>query len=143
MYNQTNTAGGAERCGPANERFSRHGFGYGRGYRRPKYNVPVNIADNDTNFEVHVYALGFAKENIKISVNNDVLYISGTRQVEEASIPNFTSQEYPVKSFERMISLNDTVDKTGITARQEEGVLILTLPKTKEAQTPAQEIKVD
>src|SRR5687768_11281640 len=72
-------------------------------YRRPKYNVPLNVVDNDTNFEVHVYALGFAKENIRISVQDDILYISGTRTIDENNPPNFSLQEYPVKSFERSL----------------------------------------
>ena len=148
MYQQTNTHRGAERCGPAFEKFSKHGFDrhvkgpWGHGGRRPKYNVPVNIVDTETAFEVHVYAVGFAKENIKISVVEEVLYVSGTRPVDEANLPNFSSQEYPIKSFERMIGLSDAVDKNGITAKQEDGILKITLQKTKAAQTPAQEIIV-
>ena len=149
MYNQTNTARGAQGCGTSFEKYSQQGFGrhsrgpWEQGGRRPKYNVPVNIVDNETSFEVHLYAVGFAKENIKISVNDDVLYISGTREVDEASLPNFSSQEYPIKNFERMIGLNETVDKKGITARQHDGVLIITLPKTADAKASTQEIKVD
>src|SRR2546429_3752839 len=52
----------------------------GEHFSRPKYNLPINIADNETNFEVYVYALGYAKENIKVSVHDDVLYISGDRK---------------------------------------------------------------
>ena len=149
MYNQTNTARGAQGCGQAFEKFSQHGFGrhsrgpWGQVARRPKYNVPINIVDNETSFEVHIYAVGFAKENIKISINHDVLYVTGSREVDEASLPNFSSQEYPIKNFERMIGLNETVYKKGITARQQDGVLVITLPKTAEAKAPTQEIKVD
>ena len=72
-----------------------------------------------------------------------MLYITGTRTIDESSKPNFTRQEFPVKSFERVIALNDQVDTTGIKAKQQNGVLIVTLPKTAEAQKPAQEINVD
>ena len=41
-----------------------------------------------------------------------------------------------------MIGLSDAVDKNGITAKQEDGILKITLQKTKAAQTPAQEIIV-
>jgi len=90
-----------------------------------------------------VYATGFDKANIKLSVVEDVLYITGTRNVDDSYKPNFTKQEFPVKSFERVISLNGKIDTTAIRARQENGVLIVTLPKTAEAQRPAQEINVD
>jgi HSP20 family protein len=42
-----------------------------------------------------------------------------------------------------MLSLRGQVDTGQIRARQEDGVLIVTLPKTPEAQQPAQEIKVE
>jgi HSP20 family protein len=145
MCHNYNFARGAHRGGAA---FEKPGAFYdkfrGSGwYRRPKYNVPLNVADNETNFEVHVYALGFAKENIRISVQDDILYISGTRAIDENNPPNFSLQEYPVKSFERSLALNGQVDKAGISARQEEGVLIINLPKSPDAQQPAQEVKVD
>jgi HSP20 family protein len=139
MFRDHNSAWGAQGCGHAH---GKHGHFRGEHFRRPKYNLPLNIADNETNFEVYVYALGYAKENIKISVQDDILYISGTRTVDEDKLPNFSKQEYPVKSFERMLNLNGQVNVEAITARQEDGVLIITLPKSSEAQKPSQEIPV-
>jgi len=112
-------------------------------FRRPKYNVPLNIVDTETAYEVHVYALGFAKENIRLAVVDDVLYISGTRTLDETNPPVFSRQEYPVKSFERTVSLRGQVDTGAIRARQEAGVLIVTLPKHPAAQQPAQQIGID
>jgi HSP20 family protein len=63
--------------------------------------------------------------------------------VNEGEEPNFSLQEFPIKSFERALNLNGRVDTTNISAKQENGILIITLPKTVEAQKPAQEIKVD
>src|SRR5690242_620277 len=66
MYSQCNAAGSR----PAFEKyghFAHHGFRrapWGMGFRRPKYNVPVNIIDSPGNYEVHVYAVSFDKENI-------------------------------------------------------------------------------
>ena len=149
MYNQWNTAGGPQQCGPAQARFERGKFGrfgnpqFGGGYKRPKYNVPVNIADTESAFEVYVYATGFAKDNIKISITDDVLYVTGTATPDENNLPNFLRQEYPIKSFERRIGLHESVDKAAISARHTDGVLIITLPKSKDAAAPSQEIKVD
>ncbi|MEM9931533.1 MAG: Hsp20/alpha crystallin family protein, partial [Bacteroidota bacterium] len=70
------------------------------GPRRPKHNVPVNILETPTGFEARVFCVGFAKEDIKISVFNDMIYISGTRTPADEH-PDFLLQEYPIKSFER------------------------------------------
>ena len=141
MHGRCNSAG----YGPA---YGRREFAHGHQpfggfYKRPKYNVPVNIEEKENSYEVTVYATGFDKENIKLSVVDQLLYITGTRTIDENNKPNFTKQEFPVKTFERIISLNNQVDTAGIKARQENGVLIVTLPKTAEAQKPAQEINVD
>ena len=140
MFRHQDSAWGARGCGHG---YGAHGHQRGAHFRRPKYNLPINIADNETNFEVYVYALGYDKENIKISVQDDILYVSGTRTVDEESLPNFSKQEYPIKSFERMLNLNGQVDAASISAKQENGILIITLPKTVDAQKPSQEIKVD
>jgi HSP20 family protein len=140
MFRDNNFARGAQGCGHAHRK---HGHFRGEHFRRPKFNLPLNIADNETNFEVYVYALGYAKENIMISVQDDILYISGTRSVDEENLPNFSKQEYPVKSFERMLNLNGQVNVESISARQEDGVLIITLPKNAEAQKPSQQIPVN
>ncbi len=76
--------------------------GLQRGFsRRPKYNVPLNIVDMDAAYEVQLYALSFDKDDIKVSVEDDVLYIRGTRTVDKDNLPRFRRQEYPIKSFER------------------------------------------
>lgn len=112
-------------------------------FRRPKYNVPINIVDQETQYEVHVYALSFDKDNIRVSVEDDVLYVRGIRTVDQDNLPRFRRQEYPVKSFERRIGLYGEVDIAKITARHENGVLIVTLPKSPEAQSHGQEINID
>ncbi len=144
MYNQQNQSGGPQGCGPSSERSFRHFSGHRHpgGYRRPKYNVPVNILESDNHYEVHVYATGFAKENIKITVTDDLLFISGTRELTDGNEPNFTRQEFPVKSFERTLVLNGQVEAEKISARQVDGVLIVTLPKSPEAQVKERKIEV-
>lgn len=111
-------------------------------YRRPKYNVPINIIENDNDFEVHVFASGFTKEEIKISVANDVLLISGAKNLPEDFKPNFSRQEFPVKHFERSLALNNKVDAEKISAKHENGVLIVTLPKTEEARREEKIVEV-
>lgn len=101
------------------------------GYRRPKYNIPVNISETESAFEVQIYASGFNKEHINISVKDDVLLIKGEKELENA--PKFTQQEFPVKTFERMVALNGKVESENISAKYLEGVLHITLPKSKEA----------
>ena len=79
----------------AKARRHEHGNGRRRGhYRRPKYNVPVNIIEHETEFELHVFASTYPKDQIKVSVVNDMLYVTGKRTPEGDDSPNFMMQEY-------------------------------------------------
>jgi len=111
------------------------------GYRRPKHNVPVNLLEFEDRFEAHVFALGFAKENISITVSDDVMYISGTRVPEEEH-PPFMLQEYPIKSFERSFELSERADQEKISAQMVDGVVVITVLKTKAAQRPDVEVSI-
>ena len=116
-------------------------FASGR-YRRPKYNVPLNVTETDDEFEAFVYAVGFSKENITVSVANDVMTILGLKQIDEHQAPAFRRQEFPIKTFERTLALRGQVDLSKITARHENGILIITLPKSAAAQVTEQKIEV-
>ncbi|MEL6275833.1 MAG: Hsp20/alpha crystallin family protein [Bacteroidota bacterium] len=111
------------------------------GYRRPKHNVPVNLLEYEDRFEAHVFALGFPKENIAITVSDDVMYIAGTRQPSDEH-PPFMLQEYPIKSFERSFELSERADQEQITAKMVDGVVIITILKTKAAQRPDVEVSI-
>ena len=111
-------------------------------YRRPKYNVPLNVTETDDEFEAFVYAVGFSKENITVTVANDVMTILGLKQIDEHQAPAFRRQEFPIKTFERTLALRGQVDLSKITARHENGVLIITLPKSAAAQVKEQKIEV-
>lgn len=112
-----------------------------RMWRRPKHNIPVNIIENETEFECHVHCVTFPKESVKVSIVGDMIYISGTREPEDLH-PNFLLQEYPIKSFERSFELSHTVDKANVSARHESGVLIITAPKLHVDADPGTEIRI-
>ena len=112
-------------------------------FRRPKYNVPLNIAETGTHYEVHVYAVGFDKADISVTVEDDVLMIRGKREIDPDNPPRFRRQEFPVKHFERVVSLHGQVDVIRIEAKQEGEVLKITLPKLPEAQAASQKIDID
>jgi len=110
------------------------------GYRRPRNNIPVNIIQNDEDIEVRIHALTFDPDNIVVSVTDNVLYISGTRE-PEVDKPNFLLQEYPIKSFERSFELGSDLDLENIQARMSDGVLVVKIPHGERAKAP--DIKIE
>ena len=112
------------------------------GPRRPKHNIPVNIEETPTGFRAYVYCVGFDKENVRISLTNNLIYISGSRRPENDR-PDFLLQEYPIKSFERWFELSEQVDQSAVTATFEGGILIIDAPKTQESQRPEREVPIE
>lgn len=129
-------------CRQASGHHHAHGRAFAYGMRRPKYNVPMNITEKEDGWEARIYASGFSKENIRITVSDDLLIVSGSRELSAEDEPKFTRQEFPVRNFERSIMLNGLIDTAAIGATQKDGVLIIHLPKTAEARVKEREITV-
>jgi HSP20 family protein len=129
-------AGQSQEGAPAYEKFMRGHFNsaFRGGYRRPKYNVPLNVLDAGDSYEVQVFAFGFDKDQISIQLAEDVLVIRGKKELAPEEEPRFHLQEFPVKNFERQLALNGKVDASQISARHENGILKITLPKIKEPE---------
>ncbi len=124
-------------------KFAFAGNPFAGGLRRPKYNVPLNVIENENDYEVKVYATNFSKSEITITVVDDTLYVSGHKEIEAQNEPNFVLQEFPIKNFERVLALNGKVETENISARSENEVLIISLPKSKDTLSKGKKIEVN
>ena len=115
--------------------------GYGPRANKAGKWVPVNIQENETDFELSLYAPGLEKERIKVAVKDDVLTVSYLPS-EEKKVFNFTRREYRNESFERSFVLNGKVQVERIQASYVEGILKIVLGKNPDANKPAQTISV-
>lgn len=105
--------------------------------------VPVvDIFEEPEHIRIVAEIPGVKPENFKISVEDNVLTISGTKeQVAEEKAEKVHRYERTYGSFERSFTLPGTVDPASIKATYEHGVLTIVLPKLEKAK--AREIKVD
>ena len=105
--------------------------------------TPVNILETDTAYEMHLMAPGLKKEDFKLNVDNGVLHISYDHKEDEAELrKKWLRKEYKLDTFRRSFTLNDKVNILDISAKYNDGVLVVTLPKREAPQPSAQEIKV-
>ena len=104
----------------------------------------VNIKELNSQFEIELAAPGMKKDDFEIEVDDGVLSISSTQEEEQVNEKGkFTRREFSYSSFRRSFSLPDSVDPTNIDATYKEGVLLVLLPKHKEAQPqPRKLIKI-
>lgn len=88
----------------------------------------VNIFENDEGYIVDVCAPGVAAEEIELVLTARNLIIKGERKSPEG---RYFRQERSAGSFQRALSLNVTVDRDKVTAKNENGILRVTLPKAE------------
>lgn len=87
---------------------------------------------------------GVTKENIFLTITEDVLVIKGTREpVEQAPEENYYTRECFWGDFARSIVLPLEADSKNITASFEKNVLEIRIPKTEREQTKVIKIKAD
>ncbi|MDT3400932.1 Hsp20/alpha crystallin family protein [Mucilaginibacter terrae] len=110
----------------------------------PQSKVPaVNVAENETAFDIELAVPGLKKEDFKINVEKDLLTISAEVKQEEATEgKKYTKKEFGYQSFSRSFTLPETVDQNNIEASYTDGILKLTIAKKEEAKIQPREIAV-
>lgn len=107
----------------------------------------VNIIENENEFLVEVAAPGLKKDDFKIKiVDDDQLQISFEKKEETEEKDkrgNYLRREFSYTNFQRTLLLPDNVDKEKISAKAENGVLHITIPKTEEKKEVKKEKLID
>ncbi len=97
--------------------------------------VPMNVTKIEEGFRLEIGLPGFARDQVEVSVANDVLTIRATKEEEHTEEGEFLLRELHTESVERRLSLPPGLGKEDIHAKFENGLLRLTitdLPKDKE-----------
>jgi HSP20 family protein len=101
--------------------------------------APMNIAEFSEYFEVYLMLPGFNKEHLNISVEDQILVVNATMNVENST--HFTHREFGHSGMERRITLSNKLDTDKIEAELNNGILKLTIPKKEELKPRAIDVK--
>ena len=108
----------------------------------------VNVKESDTAFTMEIAAPGLKKEYCKVNINNEgnlVVKIENKTEhedrscKEEAEKCHYVRREFSYTNYEQTYILPDEVDKGAISAKVEDGILTIDLPKI----APEPEKKMD
>jgi len=118
--------------------FGRELFNWGNNnFSSTSTTVPsVNIRENKDAFDVELAAPGMQKSDFQIRLDGNTLTIASLKQhSDEDKQENYSRKEFSYQSFQRSLLLpKDVVDEEGISARYENGLLQLTIPKKEAAK---------
>lgn len=96
----------------------------------------MNVTEKAKEFIVDLSVPGFDKKDINVEIDKNVLNISGqskTESQDKDSEDRIVRQEFVSSSFERSFVLPENIDTVHISAKQDKGVLRISLPKRKNA----------
>src|SRR5215475_7658329 len=96
---------------------------------------PVDVYEDEHNVVLKLEVPGVNEEDLKVSLENNTLTITGERKFEkEEKEENFHRIERRYGSFTRTFRLPNAVDSEKVEAGYEKGVLKITLAKRAEAK---------
>jgi len=103
----------------------------------------VDIAEHDEQYLVKVELPGVNKDDVKITLENNILTIRGEKKQEkETKKENYHRVERSYGSFQRSFTLPTSVKSDKIDAVYKDGILQIALPKAEEAKPKQIEVKV-
>ncbi len=105
----------------------------------------VDISEDDKSILLHAELPGMEKSDVKVTLSDDrVLSIKGEKKHEEKKeSKNYLRVERSFGSFERTFALPENIQKDGIIAAFDKGVLNITLPKTEIKKPEEKEIALN
>jgi HSP20 family protein len=102
-----------------------------------------DIYETEKEIVVKLEIPGIKKEDVKVSLENNMLTIHGERKFEEeVKKEHFHRVERNYGEFLRSFTLPATIDVTKILAEFKDGLLTVMLPKREEAKPKMIEVKV-
>ncbi|WP_321373787.1 Hsp20/alpha crystallin family protein [uncultured Draconibacterium sp.] len=104
----------------------------------------TNVFETEKEFKIEVLLPGFVKEDLQLNVHKNVLTVKVEKEEKEnTEVYKYAHREFGVKNFEKKYRLPKSVDAEKISAKFENGILNIELPKKEEAlEKEPVEIKV-
>ncbi|HRF25984.1 MAG TPA: Hsp20/alpha crystallin family protein [Ferruginibacter sp.] len=104
---------------------------------------PVNITEKENAYLLEIAAPGYEKQDFQVKVDDKMLHISVEKTDEKTETTDkMVRREFSKRSFKRSFTIDEKIDAQNISARYENGILKLELPRKTEAKASATEISV-
>ncbi|SRR5579883_2942748 len=108
------------------------------------YTPNIDISEDKDNFYILAELPGLTENDVKVTVENDVLTISGQKErKEEKKERNYHRVERSFGEFIRSLSLPTNVNAKSILGTFKDGLLELTLPKIVQHTPASREIPLN
>lgn len=112
----------------------RHGF---------SEDLKVNIVENEENFTLTAEVPGLTEKDIDLETKDGYMTLKGhVEQSQEKEEEHYRMREFSRRSFERSFRIGEGIDPDNISAKLENGVLKVVLPKKEEAKPKTVKVEI-
>ena len=98
----------------------------------------VNVKEDESAYTMELAAPGIKKESCRVSINDDgnlcIAIENKMEHKDEDKKHHYLRREFSYSNYEQNYTLPEDVDKEGIAAKVENGILTVTLPKVKKEE---------
>lgn len=103
----------------------------------------INILETEKEFKMELAAPGLEKSDFKLQVENNFLTISVEKKDEKnVEQENYRRREFSYQSFKRSFELPQNVAADSISAKYDNGILNVFIPKRVEQKTSGKNIEI-
>jgi HSP20 family protein len=102
---------------------------------------PINVGATADGVDIYLFAAGLDPKAVDISVQQNLLTVSGSRQIPAKEGVDYYRQERYSGEFRRVITLPDDVDPDRVEASYRDGVLQITVKRREAAKPRRIEVK--
>ena len=106
----------------------------------------INVLEGENNYTVEIAAPGLKKEDFDVNIDNDGnLHIRMEQKHEDKKEDkkcHYLRREFSYSNYEQNYSLPDDVVRDKISAKVEDGILTITMPKTEPKEKVTKAIEV-
>lgn len=121
---------------------------------KPEFKPAFNTWETPKNYGIEISIPGFKKENVKISVENHLLVISTKEKTEkeensedkeksEAEGVRYFHKEFSISNFEHKFGLPEDSNEEEISAKFEDGILNIIVPKENPKEEVNRQIEIN
>lgn len=98
---------------------------------------PLNVGSTPEQVDVYLFAANLDPKSLDLSIQQNLLSVSGTRKVEVDKNAEYYRRERFDGDFKRVLTLPEDVDPDRVAAKYTDGVLRITI-KRRESARPRQ-----
>ena len=106
---------------------------YGRHASRE---MKTDVHEHEDHYEVDIDLPGFAKDQINLNLENGYLTVNATKTLEKEHKGKVLRQERYAGALQRSFYVGDAITEEDVSAKFENGVLSLTIPKKDAKKLP-------